>query len=183
MNRHDRKLWASARTLADVSALTVRWLNGEIKQTPGHGGPPCAETIPHIEVLTAVNRAGFLTTNSQSAAVASWGTCEAWVAGLMSGEALQRIQAEVIANPPLILAGARAHQRFGESPLNLRAAWRDDTGFYADRCPQAAAEIRDAWFITITDPEPGRNDRLWPALADFAEPRCYRCGRPLKAAS
>ena len=183
MNRRDRKLWASARSLADVGALTVRWLNGEMKQTPGHCGPPCAETIPHIGVLSAVNRAGFVTTNSQSAAVASWGTCEAWVAGLVSDGTLQRIQAEVIANPPLRLAGATGRQRFGESPLDLRAAWRDDTGFYADRCPHAADEIRDTWFITITDPEPGRNSELWRALAAFADPRCHRCGRLLGRAS
>ena len=44
MNRDDRKLWASARTLDDLCELTAMWLEGELEQTPGHLGPPCPET-------------------------------------------------------------------------------------------------------------------------------------------
>jgi hypothetical protein len=41
-------------------------------------------------------------------------------------------------------------------------------GFWMDRCPLARGELEAAWYVIITDPEPGRNDRLWPALERFA---------------
>ena len=36
MNRADRKLWAAARTLADLGELTARWLEGRIASQPGY---------------------------------------------------------------------------------------------------------------------------------------------------
>ena len=67
MRKSDRKAWASAASLKDLGDRVVGWLNGGIQQTPGHVGPPDPETIPHVPVLTRVNRAGFVTDNSQSA--------------------------------------------------------------------------------------------------------------------
>ena len=185
MSRADRARWKTASSLADIGDLTVEWLHGGITQMPGHGGPPCEETIPHLEVLAAANRAGFVTTNSQSASSpeqaarhgAPW---EAWADGLVSDNALQRIRAAVIGTP-LLLAGARGRQRFGEARWpGMRGAWRDEVSFYEARCPDAASEIRAAWLITITDPEPGTNARLWPMLAAFAGattacPSCSYC--------
>lgn len=190
MSRADRARWKTASSLADIGELTVAWLYGEIIHTPRPGGPPEAETIPHLDVLAAANRAAFVTTSSQSASnpeddppgpsdPPGYGECEAWVDGLVSDNTLQRIQAAVIGTP-LLLAGARGRQRFGESRYSLRRAWRDETGFYEARCPDAASEIRAAWLITITDPEPGTNARLWPMLAAFAGetttcPSCSYC--------
>jgi hypothetical protein len=56
-----RRAWASAVTWADLGERVVSWLHGGIRQTPGHCGPPCEETIPLVPVLTAACRAGFVT--------------------------------------------------------------------------------------------------------------------------
>ena len=186
MSRADRARWKTASSLADIGELTVEWLSGDIRQTPSHGGPPCDETLPHIEALAAANRAGFVTTSSQSASSPEdppeWGECEAWAHGLISDSALCRLRAQA-AGTPLLLAGARGHEFFGECSYALRYArrvWRDETGFYAARCPDARREIAAAWWVSVTDPEPGRNDRLWPMLASFAGtttacPSCSYC--------
>ena len=81
MNRRDRARWRTARTLADLDDLTVAWLAGEITETPGHCGPPAAATLPCLRVLAAANKAGFVTTNSQSAD----GPWTAWVEGFAAG--------------------------------------------------------------------------------------------------
>ena len=66
MSRSDPARWADASDWADLGDLVVAWLDGNITQTPGHCGPPDDETILLIPVLTAVNRAGFITDNSQA---------------------------------------------------------------------------------------------------------------------
>jgi hypothetical protein len=186
MSRHDRQAWASAKGLVHLGSLTEAWLRGELRQTPSHGGPPDPETIPHIEVLAAANRAGFITTNSQSAttpaeiAAYGWREGEAYVDGLVSDNALQRLQAAVIGTP-LVLSCARGRQAHGPAEHRwLRRAWRSDTDFYTRRCPGAADEIASAWWVHVSDPETGTNARLWPMLAAFAGltstcPSCSYC--------
>jgi hypothetical protein len=39
---------------------------------------------------------------------------------------------------------------------------------YADDCPDATEAITAAWQISLTDPQWGRYDILWPALTRFA---------------
>lgn len=184
MSRADRARWKTASSLADLGELTVAWLNGEITQTPSHGGPPDPETPPHAAVLAAANRAGFVTTNSQSAttpaeiAAYGWREGEAYADGLVSDDTLQRLQSAVIGTP-LLLAGVRGRQRFGECSYGRRA-WRAETDFYTRRCPGAADEIASAWWVHVSDPETGTNARLWPMLADFAGvtrtcPSCSYC--------
>jgi hypothetical protein len=159
MNRRDRAAWKSAVTWADLGERVVGWLNGRITQTPGHLGPPDPETIPLIPALTAANRAGFVTDNSQSAD----GPWEAWVVGFASDATLAGLRAAV-AGTPLILTACRDR----EHACQWRRCPRQELlGYWAARCPRA--ELAAAWWVVITDPEPGRNDRLWPALAAFAE--------------
>lgn len=162
MNRTDRQAWASATTWADLGERVASWLHGQIRQTPGHCGPPCAETLPLIPALTAANRAGFVTGNSQRGD-AYW-RGQAWVCGFAPDHVLPGLR-EAIAGTPLVLEQCcrRRHgRRFRRCPV------RDVSGFWAQACPALAREIRAAWFVTITDPDPGRNDRLWPALERFA---------------
>jgi hypothetical protein len=173
MPRADRARWAAASSLADLGEMNVAWLHGEIRQTPSRCGPPQDETIPHVEVLAAVNRAGFVTTNSQSAITAAeaaehgWMECEAWVCGLAGDETLGRLRA-ALAGTPLLIGWTRGRESHGTECRYARRAWRDETHFYSDRCPDAAAGLRAAWWVIISDPEPGRNDRLWPAIEAFS---------------
>ena len=93
MSHSDAARWASCRDMADLGEMVVAWLNGEVAQNPGHCGPPCAETIPLIPVLTAVNRAGFVTDNSQRADSSGDRTWNAWVSGWADDATLARIRA------------------------------------------------------------------------------------------
>jgi hypothetical protein len=164
MNRADRRRWAAARTLADLSELVTAWLRGEITQTPGHLGPPDAETIPLIAALALANRAGFVTDNSQLAESYEGRTWETWVSGFATDATLARLRA-AIAGTPLVLDACQGREhgghRWGRCPR------REVLGNWLLRCPHVA-ELADVWWVTITDPEPGRNDRLWPALERFA---------------
>jgi hypothetical protein len=151
VNRADRKRWASARTLGDLGELTAQWCAGDIAQTPAHCGGPAAETLPYLQLLAAVNRRGFVTTNSQAAGR----TWNAWVDGFATPDTLSRLAA-CIGGSPLT---AEAHSR---------GATREERYWYCRSCPSAKAAIKGARFIELADPQPGRNSLLWPALAEFA---------------
>jgi len=168
MNRRDRTAWASAATWGDLGELVVAWLHGRIRQTPGHCAPPCDETIPLIPVLTLANRAGFVTDGSQFAADEWWGTCDAYVTGFAADDAALALS-RAIEGTPLIMSACRGREHSGHG-----RGWRGCPSgheFWQDACPHTADVIADAWYVTITDPEPGRNDRLWPALEKFASER------------
>lgn len=167
MNRRDRECWATARTLDDLGAWVVAWLNGKIRETPGHCGPPAAETIPLIPVLAAANRAVFITDNSQRADEWDW-QWEAWVIGFASDDTLGRLRAAV-AGTPLVLTACHGRHGHGYRPFMRRCGRRESVRFWSDKCPAVAAQLSDAWYVAIDDPEPGRNDRLWPALEAFSK--------------
>ena len=165
MSRKDAARWASAQNMADLGEMVVAWLNGEVAQTPGHCGPPCAETIPLTPVLTVVNRAGFITDNSQQAG-RSWTT---WVLGFADDATMAALEAAT-QDSGLIFNACREpeHQCDGQ-PWGWPDCPSDDAkGFWAEACPAVAPWLRDAWWVYIEDPEPGRNSLLWPLLAEFA---------------
>jgi hypothetical protein len=164
MSGKDAARWASARDMADLGGLVIAWLNGEVRQTPGHCGPPCGETLPLIPVLTLVNRAGFVTDASQLAETHEGRTWNTWVDGFACDTLLARLR-EAVSGTPLILTACRRGVHECERASHwCRCPWREVTGFWSGKCPAAADELRACWFVSIADPEPGRNDRLWPAL-------------------
>jgi hypothetical protein len=164
MNRADRKAWRSAGTLTDLGELVVRWLNGEIQQTPCHMGPPERETIPLIPALTVINRGGLITACSQRAETLNGDTWNTWVDGFATDAVLERLQ-EAVAGTPLVLAACsrRVHEH-DRARIWARCLWREETGFWAERCPAVAAALQGCWFVSVEDPEPGRNDLLWGTL-------------------
>lgn len=165
VNRADRKKWKSARTRADLGELVIAWLNGEIKQTPCHMGPPESETIPLIPALTIINRGGFITTCSQLAETRGEDTWNTWVDGFASDAMLSRLR-EAVAGTPLILAACRppAHEH-DRSDIWTRCLWREENLWWTEKCPALRDELRACWFVSVSDPEPGRNDLLWGVLA------------------
>lgn len=173
MNRADRDKWRSARTLPDLGELVIAWLNGRIRQTPGHCGSPDAETVPLIPALTVINRAGFITDNSQLAESRDGRTWNTWVSGFATSAMLARIR-ETCDGTDLEVSACRDHvhecHRAGRRGQGFFWAcpWRECTGFWASRCPGVADELWDCWFVVVEDPEPGRNDVLWSVLATIA---------------
>jgi len=165
MSREDAARWKTAATMADLGELVIAWLNGEITQTPGHCGPPAGETLPLIDVLTDINRGGFVTDNSQLAESMDGRTWNTWVAGFAADETLARIRAAVAGTPLTVQAcRGRAHECRPSRAFLQPCPRKDSVGFWADACPDAADVLRDAWWVHVEDPQPGRNS-MWPILA------------------
>jgi hypothetical protein len=57
--------WGAATSLADLAGLTADWIDGTISDHPGWSGQPDPETFQIAESLIALNRAGWLTIDSQ----------------------------------------------------------------------------------------------------------------------
>lgn len=160
MNRHDRRAWRGAATLAQIGELTAQWCEGKLTQTPAHLGPPDIETLPWLRTLAALNRTGWaVTTNSQAAHVGGWyedtAWC-AWVIGFATQEGMAWLQDAAKDEPALSLA-------FLED-----RAWADELGLYRSRCPRARRELNEALMFCLMDPVHGRRRPLWGRLDALA---------------
>jgi hypothetical protein len=161
VNRSDRKLWASARTLDDLCELT------------------------------AANRAGFLTDGSQpgrggvlqSGPLTREGCQRAAVSGYAAADVLARLRSAAVGTGLIFEAHLAARRRTSYrhavvvtldagKPFTWFGATlsRSDLSFEYETCHKDARNaVREAWQVTIIDPVYGRNDVLWPALAELAE--------------
>jgi hypothetical protein len=185
VNRADRRLWASARTLADLGELTAQWLEGAIASVPGYCGGPADETRELIPVLAAVNRAGFVTDCSQPGGSGPGWEQRAAVQGFADPATWIRLW-EATEGLPLMRAGQQATRfrvnyrtalpvtrdrrgivtRFGA--VLPRRDLRDSWVGYGACHPDAVEAVCGAWQITLIDHEWGREDSpLWTALAEF----------------
>lgn len=165
MSRKDAARWKTARTMADLGELVIDWLNGEITQTPGHCGPPCDETLPLIDVLSVINRGGFVTDNSQLAESMDGRTWNTWVAGFAAGETLARIREAADGTRLTVQAcRGRVHECRPRRAFLQPCPRRDCTGFWANACPDTADALWATWWVHVEDPEPGRNS-MWSILA------------------
>jgi hypothetical protein len=169
MNRRDRARWRNAQTLDDLGELVIAWLNGEMKQTPGHLGPVWDETLPLIPALTAANRAGFITDNSSPAADAWGDPSEASVSGFVAPDRLTGDLANrgfPWLHKGLVVTVCRygVHECGKTKPWELWCPGREARGWWSRACPAVGRQLADAWYVQLGDPEPGQNDRLWPLL-------------------
>lgn len=67
--QEEAAIWAAARSLDDLCALTERWLRGDLAIHPGYDGSVDVDEddAPGLtDACIALNRAGLLTRNSQS---------------------------------------------------------------------------------------------------------------------
>lgn len=53
------------QSINDMAQHTIRFLRGEIPQSPNHLGPIADETKPYVDALVKINELGFVTTDSQ----------------------------------------------------------------------------------------------------------------------
>jgi Domain of unknown function (DUF6919) len=198
MSQEDAVRWQSARTLADLGALTADWLGGKIGSLPAYSAEcgPDEETADLIPVLAAVNRAGFMTKFSQPGEAPAIGydgavwEQRATVSGFASDNTLQLLRAAT-RDTGLYFTARKAVTAV---PVSYRDAitvtCRDEqpntwcgpvlsrgqiTVEYGDIChPDAVTALADAWQVAITDPQWGRNDHLWPILERFADTKNRR---------
>lgn len=166
--------WNRARTVADLGNLMADWLEGRISKRPGYcGGETDPETRALLPTLIAVNRAGFVTDNSQPgcdevvqgkrwvqrAAVDGWIGDEALYRRLVTGA---RRMGLTVADGRAVIAtewGGRPHTAFGEGGAlrDLRVTWQGTSR-------EAFAAIQQAHHVAIIDPQWGPSDRLWRLL-------------------
>lgn len=177
-------VWRNASSIADLGQNMAAWMEGRLPSWPGYDGPFGQEEdngARHlIPTLAAVNRAGFVTTGSQPAYDA--------ISGGHHWRQRAHVDGVVHDRSPL-LGQLTALERAG---LLVFRGWPRDgyvitdcdgepvTGFGGFRLGRdhdarewhgigrhALRELKDHGArLIIVDPVWGRDDRLWPALAN-----------------
>lgn len=190
MNRYNRHLWASARTLADLGELTARWLEGSVAEQPGYCGPSDIEDPALVPLLARLNRAGFMTTGSQIGEDGPGYDGVRWqqraaVEGF-AGTALAQELYDVARSAGLMTAvhypATLPRRRYGYSRA-ITVTMRADCDYTRFGVQLPRRHIRDphigygichrdavdalcgAWQVAVIDPEVGRNDLLWDSVA------------------
>ncbi|MEV0005904.1 hypothetical protein AB0H28_26965 [Micromonospora sp. NPDC050980] len=192
LTRADRRRWAAARTLDDLAELTAQWLEGRIASQPGYYGR-CdvdEDEAPGLtDTLTRLNRAGYLTDNSQAGYDGPGYDGRQWrqlaaVTGFGAQRTRDWLTASLAGTRYRILAwpcgtSACRHPGSGvpvttvdDRPFTVFGAQLDRgtiAGELYDGCDDAAIDaVCAAWQITVYDPQPGAND-LWPLLRDATD--------------
>lgn len=180
--------WATARTLEQLGALTADWLEGTLPGDHPNGyDRPDEETLALVSSLATACRAGFVTLNSQPGCMETvegqlW-TQWAWVDGLADADLCGQIYSLARAHGLLVVT-CQADDPVSPEPYTVvtvdgnvcgpdgyaygqigARAEREDVEIGWEDChPDAVAAALAAWQVTLVDPEPGRNDRLWKVL-------------------
>jgi Domain of unknown function (DUF6919) len=183
MSRQEERLWGEAETLDDVGELTAQWLEGTIRSQPGYFGPVDVDEdyCPGLTAtLVALNRAGFVTENSQASIGcpgyyrAPGEECQAWVMGFIDA-ADTGLLASLVSTVEgagfgvQVWEGAARRRRFGLVPEGLGSQpSRGDIEAWFGACSvDLVAVACRAWQVRVYDPTAGRND-LWPVLHAWA---------------
>jgi len=170
-----RKAWNSAVHFKDICELTAKFIEGTMPLFPGYSADTVAkETEDLIPYLASFNRSGFLTTTSQPGEDDPDWKQRAFVDGFAQEKIARKIakvslhsELHIVAVPPGYSAGFH-------TPVILREfmphGWSgfssfDELDFFEEYCnPDAMAELRMAWSISIIDLKWGRDDYLWPTI-------------------
>ena len=190
MSAADRATWSNTRTLDDVGERTAQWLEGEVASQPGYLGPVDTDEdlAPGMTAtLAALNRSGMVTDSSQAGFDGPGFDGARWqqraaVSGFATTEAVERIDNAIAPVDGLHLSHRRGSTWSLRSQLPV--TWRDGRTYtdfggrlsntaiadQYDECgPDAVRELQAAEQVVVWDEEPGRNDRLWPALQRAAD--------------
>jgi hypothetical protein len=184
-NLADRPLWAQAGGLADLGVLMARWLESDITYQPAYCGPvPEDETTDLIPVLAAVNRAGLVTDFSQPGQPLVGGCAQrAAVGGFCDEQMLSELIRATFGTELVLMYFAPNSVSEARVVVTLDAGeeftWlgrietaEDIADAYAeDLAPAGVHGLAEAWQVHLFDPVWGRNDLLWPLLADVAARR------------
>ncbi|MFJ4637583.1 DUF6919 domain-containing protein [Streptomyces hygroscopicus] len=177
--------WKKAESVADLGNLMADWLEGRHNAySPSSlSNGPDEETRHLVPVLASCNRAGFVTTGSQPGEIVRYAgelceqraAVEAWVA---DKRLLDRIRVDAKrAGMEIIVHRADSGWRDGMVVTRVDGepcTWFGRTmgrrGQIAYEWPgiggRAIRELRRSTYLTLIDPVWGRDDRLWPALAN-----------------
>jgi hypothetical protein len=175
-------VWRDASTIADIGQLMARWLTGEVRGWSGHGDGVDPETTHLLPTLVAVNRAGVITTNSQPGEIgpgydgAHWRQ-KAYLSAIVDDRSplLGRVIRTAQSAGMQVIRGTRRldltilTDRNGEPTMALAGTLPRNHLAREWSClsRQGLKELRTHGAVLhFVDPVWGRDDRLWPALAN-----------------
>jgi hypothetical protein len=170
--REGYRIWSGARSYDDLCELTAQWCEGRLAYHPnGHSDGRDPETLLMADELAALNRAGFLTDNSQAAESYEYGQWGAWVEGYCSADLADRITRAApphvkvtVYHPPFPRGGQHAfgmfdHPNGNEEPArHTRSAIRNLQ--YAPVADEVVHAVLNSCQVHIEDTRPGVND-MW----------------------
>ncbi len=169
--------WPAAETFEDLCELGARFLEGDLDHFPGWGASAVDDETDEVAaLLAACCRRGFLTVASQPGSPDGPGEDgrlerrRAFVTGFVADSAVQVLGSLVDRDLVVVL------DRCDELPLGLRGsdvflalgpgAREAELDLFASELgPAGLAALETARWACALDPEWGRDDRLWPALA------------------
>ena len=175
----DKGAWRQAITLAAAGELTARWLEGKSEyQAATFTVRYDAETAPIAAELSALNRSGLFTKESQPGLRTGDSAQRQYVTGFCSAEAAVELLALSTRTELVTVAHAPGEASSAAIPVTLDG---DDvvTVLGSSETPVEEEQIRDwadetnetlallladSWYVEILDPVWGRNDVLLPAV-------------------
>ena len=175
----DKGAWRQAITLAAAGELTARWLEGKSEyQAATFTVRYDAETEPIAAELSALNRNGLFTKESQPGLRTENSAQRQYVTGFCSAEAAVELLALSTRTELVTVAHAPGEASSAAIPVTLDG---DDvvTVLGSSETPVEEEQIRDwadetnetlallladSWYVEIMDPVWGRNDVLLPAV-------------------
>lgn len=172
--------WRAAAGFEELCELGALFVEGRLQFFPGWGACELdRESAAIAPLLAAVNRAGLLTLASQRGSPEAPGADgrperrRAFVLGFARVPTVERLE-ELARRGLEVLRGTGQGRVL---PLGLRAgepflvadpgARPTELAIFAEHlAPAALAELSAAELVWVVDPEWGRDERLWPALAE-----------------
>lgn len=175
--------WQMCMDLENACELTAQWLEGKRHYQPDYmAAQPAAETGPMSLELAAINRLGFLTSDSQpgEALVEGQGQrayvtgyCSENTAGFLSAVLTGTNLVALWAPPgePGAMQVCVSMDDYDEYTHLGRRGSREDTfeQYRYETNETLAAIIADSWELHIFDPVWGRNEYLLPSLKTALE--------------
>ncbi|MFF5703424.1 DUF6919 domain-containing protein [Streptomyces sp. NPDC012794] len=177
-------VWRDARSITDLGQHMAAWLEGRLPSWPGYHGPFGQEETDGarhlIPVLAAANRAGYVTTCSQPACDevldgVRWRQ-RAWVEGVVDKRSPLLRRLEDLAGRGFTVvhgwprAGYELTTRDGRAVTGIggfRMRRNDVVREWRGVGHQAIRDLKENGVrIHLIDLTYGRDDRLWPALAN-----------------
>src|SRR5664279_2484203 len=167
--------WMEPLSLAELGELTAQWLEGSSWGPWQCGEGPDEETAHLVPSLSAMNRSGYVTDFSQpgeldgrwSQRAAVTGFCTVAEADCLASLSLESELIVITAYPaveaeyelPITHEAGRAHTR-----LAGRGFFEEPDDLWEECHPSTWSLLAACYFVTVCDPQWGRDDLLWPSV-------------------
>ncbi len=175
MNKDGEALWQEAKTFTDMCELTAQYLNGGISFSPHYGGPPEPETADIAPFLTAFNRAGFMTAQSQPGETDKDYKQRAWVEGYALRSTAKVLGKLGLYTDLVVFTYASGYDGGHQIPITISESrpftwagsyFSEGLESFEEVCSiEAYTELLGACYVVVIDPVWGRNDYIWPLIA------------------